>query len=333
MSDMRRRGFITIIGGAAVAWPLAARAQQSERMRRVGVLIVFPENDPSSQRRVTAFQQELAKLGWTVGRNLQIDYRWAISDDERAKAATAELLALAPDLILANATTAVAAAQQATGTVPIVFAGVSEPVAQGFVASLTDPGGNITGFTNLEPSVSAKWLELLKEIAPGVTRVGIMFKPALSHAIPLFQDLLRRAAPKFTVELIESPVHDSSDIEAVLTALGREPGGGLILLPDTFLASNLKLILEMTARHRVPAIYPFRYFVSAGGLVSYGPDVDDQFRQAAAYVDRILRGEKPGNLPVQQPTKFEMVINMKTAKALGLTVPDKLLVAADEVIE
>jgi putative tryptophan/tyrosine transport system substrate-binding protein len=329
---MKRRTFISLLSGAA-AWPLAAHAQQSERMRRIGVLIVFSENDPSSQRRVAAFQQGLAKLGWTVGRNLQIEYRWAISDDETARAATTELLALAPDVILANATTAVAASQRATRAVPIVFTGVSEPVAQGFVASLTHPGGNITGFTNLEPSVGAKWLELLKEIAPGVTRVGVMFKPALSHAIPLFQDSLKLAAPKFGVELIEAPVHDSAAIEVVLTGLGREPGGGLILLPDTFLASHLKLIVEMAARQQLPAIYPFRYFVGAGGLVSYGPDVDDQFRQAAGYVDRILRGEKPGDLPVQQPTKFEMVINLKTAKALGLTVPDKLLVAADEVIE
>jgi putative ABC transport system substrate-binding protein len=243
------------------------------------------------------------------------------------------LLALDPEVILANATTAVAASQRATRSVPIVFTGVSEPVAQGLVASLTHPGGNTTGFTNLEPSVGAKWLELLKEIAPSVTRVAVMFKPALSQAIPLFQDSLKLAAPKFGVELIEAPVHDSAAIEVVLTGLAREPGGGLVVLPDTFLASHLKLILEMAARHQLPAIYPFRYFVGAGGLVSYGPDVDDQFRQAAGYVDRILRGEKAGDLPVQQPTKFEMVINLKTAKALGLTVPDKLLVGADEVIE
>jgi len=217
--------------------------------------------------------------------------------------------------------------------VPIVFTGVSEPIAQGFVASLTRPGGNLTGFTNLEPSVSAKWLELLKEIAPGVTRVTVMFKPALGQAVPLFQDLLKLAAPRFGVQLIEVPVHDPGDIELALTKLGREPGGGLVVLPDTFLAPNLKLILELAARHQLPAIYPFRYFVSAGGLVSYGPDVDDQFRQAAGYVDRILRGEKPGDLPVQQPTKFEMVINIKTARALSLNVPNTLLVAADEVIE
>jgi putative tryptophan/tyrosine transport system substrate-binding protein len=330
---MRRREFIALLSSGVTAWPLAARAEQGERMRRVGALIVFPESDPSSRRRTAALEQELARLGWTFGRNLQIDYRWGVSGDERARAAAAELLALNPDLILANATTAAAAAQRATRTVPIVFTGVSEPVAQGFVASLTRPGGNITGFTNLEPSVSAKWLELLKEIAPGVTRVAIMFKPELSQAVPLFQDLLRTAAPKFAVKLIEIPVHDAADIEATLTALGREPGGGLIVLPDTFLASNLKLILETTARYRVPAIYPFRYFVGAGGLLSYGPDVDDQFRQAAGYVDRILRGAKTGDLPVQQPTKFEMGINMKTAKALGLRVPNTLLVAADEVIE
>jgi putative tryptophan/tyrosine transport system substrate-binding protein len=330
---MNRRAFIALLGGAAAAWPLVARAQQGERIRRVGALIVFPENDPSSRRRAATFEQELARLGWMVGRNLQIDYRWDVSGDERARTAAAELVALNPDLILANATTAAAAAQRATRTVPIVFTGVSEPVAQGFVASLTHPGGNVTGFTNLEPSVSAKWLELLKEIAPGVTRVAIMFKPELSQAVPLFRDLLRAAAPKLAIELIEIPVHNAADIEAALTALGGQPGGGLIVLPDTFLASNLKLILDTTARHQVPAIYPFRYFVGAGGLLSYGPDVDDQFRQAAAYVDQILRGAKPGDLPVQQPTKFEMVINMKTAKALGLRVPNTLLVTADEVIE
>ena len=330
---MRRREFITLFGGTAVAWPVAARAQQAERVRRIGALIVFSENDPSSQRRTAAFQQGLAKLGWIVGRNLQIDYRWGISDDEKARSATTELLALVPDVILANATAAVAASQRATRSVPIVFTGVSEPVAQGLVASLTHPGGNITGFTNLEPSVGAKWLELLKEIVPGVTRVAVIFKPALSQAIPLFQDSLKLAAPRFGVELIEASVHDSAEIEVVLTELAREPGGGLVVPPDPFLASHLKLILEMTARHQLPAIYPFRYFVGAGGLVSYGPDVEDQFRQAADYVDRILRGEKPGDLPVQQPTKFEMVINLKTAKALGLTVPDKLLVGADEVIE
>ena len=226
-----------------------------------------------------------------------------------------------------------AASQRATRSVPIVFTGVSEPVAQGLVANLTHPGGNITGFTNLEPSVGAKWLELLKEIAPSITRVAVMFKPALSQAIPLFQDSLKLAAPKFGVELIEAAVHDSAAIEVVLTGLAREPGGGLVLLPDTFLASHLKLILEIAAHHQLPAIYPFRYFVGAGGLMSYGPDVDDQFRQAAGYVDRILRGEKPGDLPVQQPTKFEFVINLKTARALGLDVPPTLLARADEVIE
>jgi putative ABC transport system substrate-binding protein len=330
---MRRREFVTLLGGTAVGWPLAALAQHPDRMRRIGALIVFSENDPSSQGRIAAFQQGLAKLGWIVGRNLQIDYRWSISDDERARSATTELLALAPDVILANATTAVAASKRATRSVPIVFTGVSEPVAQGLVASLTHPGGNITGFTNLEPSVGAKWLELLKEIAPSVTRVAVMFAPASSRAIPLFQDSVKLAAPKFGVELIEAPVHDSASIEVVLTGLAREPRGGLVVPPDPFLASHLKLILEMTARHQLPAIYPFRYFVGAGGLVSYGPDVEDQFQQAAGYVDRILRGEKPGDLPVQQPTKFEFVINLKTAKALGLTIPDKLLALADEVLE
>jgi putative tryptophan/tyrosine transport system substrate-binding protein len=330
---VKRREFIALLGGAAAPWPLAAGAQQAERIRRIGMLIVFPQTDPSSRRRVEALLQGLARLGWSVGHNLTVDYRWGVADDESARTATAELLALGPDLIVANATTALAAARRATGTVPIVFTGVSEPVAQGFVAGLARPGGNITGFTNLEPSASAKWLELLKEIAPNVRRVAIMFKPGLSQTVPLFHEALKSAAPKFGIEPVEATVHDAAQIEAASSALAREPGGGLVILPDTFLAAHHQLIVDLAARHRLPAIYPFRYFASAGGLVSYGPDVDDQFRQAAGYVDRILRGEKPADLPVQQPTKFDMVINLRTAKALRLDVPPTLLVTANEVIE
>jgi putative ABC transport system substrate-binding protein len=329
---MRRRDFITLLGGAAAAWPLAARAQQPERMRRISVLIVLPENDPQSYARVAVLQQGLEKLGWTVGRNLAIDYRWGVSDVERARATTLELLNLAPDVILANAISAVRGAQLATRTVPIVFTGVSEPVIQGVVASLARPGGNITGFTNLEPSVGGKWVELLKEIAP-VMRVAVMFNPASTSAAVQFIQSMGVAAAKLRLEMVEARVSDVAEIEPVLTKLGREPSVGLILPPDSFIGLHHKLIVELAGRFRLPAIYPFGYFAAAGGLVSYGPDVTDQFRRSADYINRIFRGEAPGDLPVQQPTKFELVINLKTAKALGLTIPDRLLAAADEVIE
>jgi len=328
-----RRDFITILGGAAAVWPFAARAQPADRMRRIGVLMVLSENDPQSRSRVAAFQQALDKLGWTVGRNLAIDYRWGISNPERARTAAAELLGLAPDLILANATLALIGAQQATRTVPIVFTGVSEPVSQGFVASLARPGGNTTGFTNLEPSVAGKWVELLKEMAPRVTRVALVFNPASTPIPAQFVRAAEAGAAKLGLETAAAQVGGLAEIEATLSRLAGEPGIGLIFPPDTFTGFHHKLIVELTARHRLPAIYSFGYFPAAGGLVSYGPDVTDHFRRSAVYVDRIFRGEAPGDLPVQQPTKFEFVINLKTAKALGLTVPDKLIVGADEVIE
>jgi putative ABC transport system substrate-binding protein len=329
---VKRRQFITLLGGAA-AWPVAARAQQPQRIRRIGVLMVTPEHDPQSRARVAAFQQGLEKLGWTIERNLQIDYRWGIADQERAAAATAELLSLAPDLLLANAATAGRAVQQATRTVPTVFTGISEPVAQGLVASLARPGGNITGFTNLEPSVGGKWLEVLKEIDPRVTRVAFMLNPSLSPVTELFYRSVEMAAAKLSVQASIASVTEAAHIEAVVTNLGRDPGGGLIIPPDTFLVSHRNLLVELTSRYRLPAIFPFQYFAAAGGLVSYGPDLVDQFRRAAVYVDRILRGEKPAELPVQQPTKFEFVINLKTARMLGLTVPQTMLALADEVIE
>ena len=330
---MRRREFTTLLGGAAAAWPLAAHAQQPQRFRRICVLVVLPENDPQSLARVAALQHGLEKLGWRVGRNLTIDYRWGISDIERAQAAVSELLSLAPDLILANGVSAVRGARLATRTVPIVFAGVSEPVTQGFVASLARPGGNITGFTNLEPSVGGKWVELLKEIAPRVTRVAVIFNPAAASVPAQFLRSIKAAGSKLGSETVETNIHDLAEIDAVLTRLEQQSGVGLIFLPDTFAAFHHKLIVELAVRYRLPAIYPFEFWVAAGGLVSYGPDIADQFRQAAAYVDRILRGEKPGDLPVQQPTKFQFVINLETAKALGLTIPQTLLVAADELIE
>jgi putative ABC transport system substrate-binding protein len=329
--QLKRRELITLLGGAA-AWPRAARAQQPDRVRRIGVLMVLTENDPQSRARVTVFQEGLGKLGWTVGRNLAIDYRWGVSSPERGQAAATELLSLAPDLFLANGVAALRGAQQASRAVPIVFTGVSEPVAQGLVASLARPGGHTTGFTNLEPSVGGKWAELLNEIAPRVSRVAIMFNPA-SPSPAQFIAPLEAAGARLGLQMFEARVHEPAEIEGFFTRLGREGGVGLILPPDTFTGFHHKSIVELAARNRLPAIYPFGFFAAAGGLISYGPDVTDQFRRSVTYVDRILRGEVAGDLPVQQPTKFEFVINLKAAKAVGLTVPDRLLVAADEVIE
>jgi putative tryptophan/tyrosine transport system substrate-binding protein len=332
-TGIARREFVAGLGGATLAWPLAARAQQPNQMRRIGALILYSENDPQSRRCVTAFQQGMEKLGWTIGRNLQIDYRFGISDLASAQLATKELLSLAPNLMLAHGVSAVRAAQQATHTVPIIFTGASEPVALGFVASLANPGGNTTGFSNLEPSVGGKWLELLKEIAPNVTHVAVLYNPAVNPGFPLFYRSIEAAAPKFAVETIMTPVGEAADIEAVMTRLGGEQGSGLIVPPDTFLNNHNELIVELATRNRLPATYPFEHYAAAGGLIAYGPDIPDEFRRAAAYVDRIFRGERPGDLPVQQPIKFELVINIKTAKAFGLTVPNSLLVTADEVIE
>ena len=329
----RRRAFITLLGGAAAAWPLAARAQQPDRMRRIGVLMSFAENDPEGKVRATVFERALQELGWTGGRNIRIDYRWAPSDVEQTRAAAAELLRLAPDMILAHATQATAALQRATRTVPVVFVAVSEPVAQGFIQSLAHPGGNITGFTNLEPTLGAKWLELLKEIAPRVTRVAVLYNPNTAPYATLFSRSAEVVAQKMAVELTAAPVYDPAEIESALAMLGREPGGGLIIAPDPFTSAHRELILTLAARHKLPAVYRERFFVAAGGLMSYGPDLVEQFRQAAGYIDRILRGEKPADLPVQTPTKYELVINIKTANALDLEVPPTLLARADEVIE
>jgi putative ABC transport system substrate-binding protein len=329
---VRRRAFIAVLGGAA-AWPLLARAQQPERMRRIGVLMSVPEFGVDSPARVAAFQQGLEKLGWSVGRNLRIDYRWGTFDVARARAAAADLLGLAPDVILANATVALSAAQEATGTVPIVFTVVSEPLTQGFVQSLAHPGGNVTGFTNLEPTVGAKWPELLQQIAPQVTKVALIYNPASTPVAVAFSRSAATAAQGFGISTIDAPVYQPAEIESVITILAHEPGGGLIFPVDSFTSAHRKLIIDLAARYRLPAVYGFRYFPAEGGLVSYGIDVLQQFREAASYVDRILRGEKPSDLPVQQPTKFELVINLKTAKALGLSVPQTLLATADEVIE
>ena len=329
---IRRRDFISLLGGAA-AWPLSAGAQQSGAARRIGVLEGTTESNPFAQANLTAFREALEKLGWTAGRNLRIDYRWAMGDAEAARAGAAELLALTPDVIVITPVVGLAALQRATQTIPIVFTLVSEPAAQGFVQTLAHPGANITGFSNLEPSLGAKWLQLLKEIAPRVTRVVVMLNPETSPRNVAFSHSAETVAQNLKVGVTMVPAHASSDIEAVMSTLGPEPGGGLIVVNDTFNSANRDLIVALAARHRVPAIYPDRAYVAAGGLASYGISQPTVYRQAAAYVDRILRGEKPADLPVVQPTMLELVLNLRTAKALGLDVPAHVQQLADEVIE
>jgi putative ABC transport system substrate-binding protein len=328
---MKRRDFITLVGGAA-AWPVAARAQSSAR-RRIGVLILYSQGDPQSQRCVTAFEEGMKELGWTVGRNLEIDYRFGISSPASAQTSVSTLLSPPPDLMLAHGISAVQAAQKTTHTIPIIFTGVSEPVFLGVVASLARPGGNATGFSNLEPSVGGKWFELLKEIAPTVKQVAVLFNPASAPSAPLFYNSIEAAAREHLVGAVMAPVHDAPGIEAVVMQLARGSGGGMIALPDPFLSSHNKQIVTLAAANRLPTTYPFGFYVLAGGLVSYGPDIPDEFRRAAAYADRIFRGERSGDLPVQQPIKFNLTINLKTARALAITMPPTLLGRADEVIE
>ena len=330
---MRRREFIILLGGAAVAWPLAARAQQADRMRRVGVLVSRIADDPEEQARLAAFVQGLQELGWTEGRNVRIDYRWAAGDADRSRTYAAELVALAPDVIVAAGSQSVAALEQTTRTVPIVFASVVDPVGAGYVTRLARPGGNATGFTAFEYSLSGKWLELLKEIAPNLTRIAILRDPALAAGIGQFAVIQAMAPPSFGVELSPIDVRDAGEIERDVAAFAGETKGGLIVTGSSGAAVHRELIIMLAARHRLPTVYPFRFFVTSGGLISYGPDLNDQYRRAAGYVDRILKGEKAADLPVQAPTKFQFVINIKTAKALGLTVPTSLLATADEVIE
>ena len=329
---MKRREFLALIGGAAAAWPLAARGQQGERVRRIGVLMSLAADDPESQARHAAFLQGLQEWGWTAGRNVQIDYRFAAGDAERIRKSAAELVALAPDVILATGSPVTAALLQATRTVPIVFAQVPDPVASGFVASLAQPGGNATGFTIYEYGTSAKWLELLKEIAPQVTRAAVLRDPAIASGIGQLA-AIQGVAPALGVELRPVGVRDASEIERAVTAFARDPNGGLIVLASPLSIVQRDLIIALVARYRLPAVYSLRFFIASGGLISYGPDSIEPYRRAASYVDRILKGEKPADLPVQAPTKYELVINLKTAKALGLDVPASLLATADEVIE
>jgi putative ABC transport system substrate-binding protein len=327
---LQRREFITLLGAAA-AWPLAARAQQGERMRRIGWLMQGDENDPLPTSFVSTFSQALAELGWADGRNIRMDLRWYGSDINRIRALAQELVDLKPDIILTDATPATVALQRETRTIPIVFAGVADPVASGIVPGLNQPGGNITGFANFEASLGGKWLELLSEIAPGLKRAAIMFNPD-THS-PVHMPSLETAARSLKVELIIAPVHNDVEIETAISALGREPGGGLVAMPDLFMSVHRAPITLAAARNNVPAVSWQPAFARDGGLLSYGPDYVDTIRRAATYVDRILRGAKPSELPVQFPTKFEMVLNLKTAKALGLAVPPSILLRATEVVE
>ena len=326
----RRELLVALGGSAAAGWSLAARAQQGERVRRVGVLMNLAADDPEGQTRIVAFVQGLQQSGWTDGRNIRIDTRWAAGDADRFHRYAEELLALAPDVILASATPSVQALQQATRTVPIVFANVGDPVGMGFVESLARPGGNTTGFTPLEFGFGAKWLELLKEIAPRLTRVAVLRDLTIG---PAQLSAIQAVAPSFGVELSPVGVRDAGEIERTIAAFAQSSNAGMIVTASTSAVIHRHLIAMLAARHRLPAVYSFRYFATTGGLLSYGPDPIDMYRRAASYVDRILKGEKPADLPVQAPTKYELVINLKTAKALGLTVPDTLLARADEVIE
>jgi putative tryptophan/tyrosine transport system substrate-binding protein len=328
---MRRREFMRLVGGVA-AWPLAARAQQSERKRRVGVLMGLAADDAEAQDRIAAFEQGLQQSGWTNGRNLQIDYRRGAGNTEVRRKYAAELIALAPDVILASGGTVVGPLLQATRSVPIVFTQTPDPVAAGFVSSLARPGGNATGFTTAEYGISGKWLELLKEIAPGVTRAAVLRDPSIPAGIGQFTSI-QSVAPSFGIELSPVDVRDASEIERAVTAFARGSNSGLIVTSSGSAAVHRELIIALAARHRLPAVYNYRYFATSGGLISYGPDPIDQYRRAAGYVDRILKGEKAADLPVQAPTKYELAINLKTARALGLAVPPTLLARADEVIE
>ena len=330
---VRRREFIVLIGGAA-AWPLAARAQQSDRVRRIGVLMGYAENDSEAQAQIAAFRDGLQKLGWMEGHNTRIDTRWAIpADADSMQRLAKELVALQPDLILSSTTPATTALLQQTHTIPIVFATVGDPIGSGFVATFPRPGGNVTGFNVSEPTQSGKWVELLKEVAPHIARVVMLFNPTSATYAEYWLKPFEAAAPSFAVEAIAAPVRDRSELENVIAAQAREPNSSLIAMPDSFTDAHRVEITSLAARYRLPAVYPFRFFAEVGGLLSYGVDRTDNFQRAATYVDRILKGEKPAELPVQAPIKFEFVINLKAANALGLEVPSHLQQLADEIIE
>jgi ABC-type uncharacterized transport system substrate-binding protein len=328
---MRRRDFIKGIAGSTVTWPLVAHAQQEARMRRVGVLMPFTPNDPEEKERNVVFEQSLQQLGWTIGRDLQIDYRSSGGDAAVARRYAAELVALAPDVIMTSGSLTIGPALQATRSIPIVFTNVADPVGAGFVQTLARPGGNATGFTNFEYTTTGKWMELLKQISPRVTRVAVLRDPTSAAGIGQFT-AIQSVAQSLRVELTPFSVHDVKEIEAGIAAFARSANGGLIVTAGGT-GYHREVIIGLASRHRLPAVYPFGYYAKDGGLISYGPDPRDLIRRAAAYVDRVLKGEKPADLPVQAPTKYELLINLKTAKALGLTVPPSLLARADEVIE
>jgi putative tryptophan/tyrosine transport system substrate-binding protein len=329
---MRRRDFITLIGSTAAAWPRAAHAQQPERVRRIGVLMSFGANDPEAQSRAAAFENGLRQLGWVRGHNLGIEYRWADNPDVLRTYAT-ELVGMAPDLILVNSTPAIAALQEQRQAVPIVFTQVTDPVGEGLVLNLAHPGGHVTGFTSFEFSIGTKWLEMLKEVAPRVMRVALVFNPETAPFAELFWRPVEAAAPSFAIVAISAGAPTFADLERMVDKFAREPNGSLMVLPDVSTLNYREALIGLAARHRLPTVYPFRIFAANGGLLSYGTDVNDVFRRVASYVDRLLKGADPGKLPIQSPNKYELVINLKTAKALDLELPPKLLALANEVIE
>jgi putative ABC transport system substrate-binding protein len=331
-SQIERRKFLATLGGAAAAWPLAARAQQPERMRRIAILMSTID-DAEGQARIMALREGLEKLGWTEGRNIQIEARFGGGEASRIRAHAAELVALAPDVLVGHTTPATRALRQATSSIPIVFVAVNDPVEQGFVSSLAHPGGNITGFALINFQMVGKWLEMLKEAAPGVSRAALMFNPDTAPSYYVYLHSFEAEPRSIAVDVAAAPVRNTAEVEMTIAKLGREPGGGLIVAPDAFTVVHQHLFIRLAQQHRLPAVYFLRTSVAQGALMSYGPDVYDMFQRSALYVDRILKGAKPADLPVQQPTKFELAINLKTAKALGLTVPDSLLARADEVIE
>jgi putative ABC transport system substrate-binding protein len=328
---MKRREFITLIGGGIAAWPLKAQGQQPERMARVGVMFAYNASDPEAKPFVAALKKGLQDLGWIEGRNIEFDFRWPAADPDRIRAYARELVGTKPSVILVNNTSGTAALRQETLTVPVVFVDIADPTRSGLVTSLAAPGGNLTGFTNFEATMGAKWLQLLRDVAPDRTRAGLLFNPN-THSGQYFR-MIETSAASLEIESIQLPVQDAAGIERAIASLGRDVNAGLIVLPDFFHFAHRDLIVALAAQHRLPAVYPFRYFVTAGGLICYGIDQADLYLRAASYVDRILKGSKPADLPIQQPTKFELLINLKAAKVIGLTIPESLVARADEVIE